>query len=154
MIARFCRTVALLFSYIKKTSNLNLVIDNYQYSRGEILKRIYATMARQGKSHEEMRTLFDIKLSDSAIIKECKAPPTYESLQTVANHLDVSLDWLLKGQVVTSKDEAASALYNISMMTAPAIVEKADNCTILQNTYANNIIIHQHFAKVEFAECW
>ena len=149
MARRPQRTVALLFSYFKKTNDRRLVIDNNQFAQGEIQKRIFSTMAHQKKSFADMRALFGINIQDHALIKECKAPPTYESLQTVADYLGVSLNWLLTGNAITPLDMEIAAECSVS-----SIVGKAENSTILQGNRVNNIIIHQHFAKVEFAECW
>lgn len=88
-MARCCRTICLVFSYLWKMNNRRQVIDGERFSRQDIQQRVDAAMAHKKVSMADMRALFDINISDSALIKECKAPPTYETMQAIAERLGV-----------------------------------------------------------------
>lgn len=138
---RLSRTVALVVDYLKKLKNPARIIDTRVFNQVDINARIFMAMAHRKKTIEDIRGLFGINADDPPHIKACKAPPTYESLNMVSGLLGVSMQWLLTGWATTEEDE------EIPCVCTSAHIEHADNSTIMQNTHAENIIIHQHFPK-------
>lgn len=128
-------SIRLIYRYIKEClKKPERVIDPRYYDYNAIYNRILLALAHDGKTVFDLGCIFDIGPETPYYERSCKAPPTIDTIDRIADFLEVSPQWLLMGWAKSPKDIELSR-HSITMQ---AHIEHAVHSVIAQNVIINN----------------